>query len=192
MDFDGIWPLLENSVPPEVTHYQKGDHPGPGWWLKTAMPYQPHSLIYQAWDAIQRKHPGLVCIQPTAYDWQQHLIPQVHSIWLNVRVDVTVTVMEHEFTYNIDDCDTSFNVWGKQLARALASDKSKHAQLPDWHMLCDVAKLMQSWTTERQARINRRSLKIVKSEKNTSSAPNRSKLDSNRSTGKAGDPQLLK
>ena len=192
MDFLGIWPLLENSVPPEVTHYQKGDHPGAGWWLKTAIPYQAQSRVYQAWDAVQQKHPGLVCIQPSAYDWQQQWIPGVHSIWLNIRVDVSVSIMEHDFTYDIDDYDTSFNVWGKKISRALGNDKSKHPKLDDWHMLRDVAKLMQSWTTDRQARINRRSLKIVNSEKNTSSASNRSKLDPNRSAGKTGDPQLLK
>ena len=179
MNFDSLWHLLDNSVPPEVTHYQMGHHPGAGWWLKTVVPTNIHSPIYQAWYTIQNKHPRLVHMEHVAYDWHQKLITHTHSIWLNHKIDITVTQIGEEFEYQMGDYDQSFNVWGQQLLKELEQQQSPEFDQDDWHKLCDVAQLMQSWTTDRQARKNRRSFTIVKPEKNTSAPHNRSKLDPN-------------
>lgn len=178
MNFDGLWQILENSVPPEITHYQRGEHPGVGWWLKTVVPTNSQSPIYLAWDAIQQKHPRLVRMEPTAYDWFQTPIVNTSSVWINQKVDVTLSETDNQFSYVLGDYDTSFNIWGVKLIQELEQQKSPELDPHDWHKLCDVAYLMKSWTTDRQANNNRKGLKIVKHEKNTSSAHNRSKLDS--------------
>lgn len=177
MNYQGVWHTLDNSVPPEITHYQMGQHPGTSWWLKTVIPSNDQSLLHQAWDAVARKHPRLVCLEPHAYDWQQNLITGAHSIWLNYKIDVVLTQVDSGYQYEMGDYDTSFNKWGDQILQQLNQHNSDQIDPNDWHMLTLVADLMKSWTTDRQARNNRRSLQIVSPEKNKRSVHNRSKLD---------------
>lgn len=181
MNFDHVWQLLENSVPPEVTNYHQGYHPGLGWYLKTAVPNSDQLLLLRTWQAISARHPGLVTVSDHAYDWQTNRIPNCSSIWLKDHVDITLTLQNNQFSYVILPFDDATNRWGHDLRKNLLRYKRQQAKNLDslsWHNLFDVANLLKQWTTDRQARVKRKGWKVVKNQIDSSNAAHGSKLDS--------------
>jgi hypothetical protein len=171
MNFDGVSDLLDNSVPPEITNYHQGHHPGLGWWLKTAVPTNDSLGVLAAWRTIQRKHPSTICITEVAYDWHGAVIPLTASIWLRDNLDVDLTWNDPEFNYVIMPFDDSVNSWGQYLRRQLLQYRrqpTKDFDKSNWHNLVAVANLLKQWTTNRQAQVKRKGWKVV-SNKQTNS-----------------------
>jgi hypothetical protein len=183
MNFDNVWSILNNSVPPEITHYQHGSHPGKTWWLKTVVPNSDTKVnVFKVWKAIEKSHKKLVRLVPQAYDWHQTCIPHAHSVWVNHKVDVSLVQAENGFTYQISDYDKSFNEWGEHLQLWLSSQavpQSKENDPHDWHKLWHVTELVKTWTTDAQAKHNRGKIKIVKTDSSEGPAHHRPNMDSN-------------
>lgn len=138
--------------------------------------------VWQAWKAIEQAHKRVVRLVPHAYDWHQNLIPHAHSVWINHRADVSLSLMNGEYLYEILDYDTSFNEWGEKLQLWLSSQalpQSKENDPHDWHKLWDVTELVKTWTTDAQAKHNRGKIKIVKTDSGEGPAHHRPNMDSN-------------
>jgi len=164
MNFDGVWDQLEQTIPPEISHYHHAVHPGLGWWLKTAVPNEDTLGLLVVWDSISRAHPGLIHISDVAYDWKGQSIHNVSSIWLRESADVDVSFVNGEFSYVIYPFDEATNRWGQKLKVALTKYKNKHKEnfdINNWHKLVEVAQLLKQWTTHRQAQVKRKGWKIV-------------------------------
>jgi hypothetical protein len=182
MNFDGVWEILDNSIPPEICHYRQGHHPGVGWWLKTVVPNSDPIELLKVWQALAAKHHGLISISAWAYDWQEALIPNCSTIWIRDGADIELRCQDLDITYVIYPFDDATNSWGNRLRRQLNAYRlrsPKNFDKHSWHNLAAVAHLLKHWTTERQAHVNRKGWKVVtNSEKDSSSPSNRSKLDS--------------
>lgn len=182
MNFDGVWEILDSSIPPEITHYRQGHHPGVGWWLKTVVPNSDSLDLLRLWMALSQKHSGLIAITSWAYDWQENVIANCSSIWIREGTDVDLRVKHQEYTYVIYPFDDATNSWGTRLRRQLNSYRAKMPNNFDkgsWHNLLQVANLLKQWTTERQAQVKRKAWKVVSnSEKDSSTTTHGSKLDS--------------
>lgn len=183
MHMQGVLQALENSVPPEVTHYHLGLHPGARWWLKTAVAKQDdHLQLMKVWQVIQQAHPKLVKITPHCFDWHQNLIPSACTIWIQQGRDVDVQIQGQDFTYHVVSSDVTFNAWGSQFRSWLRSKHNKQMKESDpdtWHKCDQIAQLLRGWCTESQAQIRRQMLKVVTDAQDSSPATDSHKLDSN-------------
>ena len=176
MNFEGVWEKLENSVPPEITHYQLGLHPGPQWWLKTAIPKTDHHLnLAEVWGSIQAQHVNLVLITPHCFDWHQNLISTASTIWIRQGLDVDLQFLGQDFTYSILSSDVTFNQWGSLLRKHLRRKQNAQFKLNDpttWQKVDHVAQLLRSWTTDKQAQVRRQMLKVITNEEDRGSSTN--------------------
>jgi hypothetical protein len=183
MNFDDVWGALNNSVPPEITHYQHQQHPGKDWWLKTAVfAGISEPPLLRVWHTLQNQHPQLIKITPTAYDWQGALIENTHTVWIANNRDVRLSYHCPDFAYEIVDQDISSNQWGVHLEHALreyAESKNLDQLIEhDWHNLLHVAEFISSWCTDHQARIKRKGMHIVSNSSSDQSTANHgSELD---------------
>jgi len=176
MNFEGVWDKLENSVPPEITHYQLGLHPGPNWWLKTAIPKQDNPLdLMNVWQIIDTAHPKLLKITPYCFDWQQNLISTASTIWIKQGLDVDLKFEGKEFNYTVLSSDVTFNIWGSEIRKHLRRKENRNLKENDpetWQKMDHVAQLLKSWTTEKQAQVRRQMLRVITNEKDSSSSTN--------------------
>ena len=170
LDFENVWQVISNCVPPEITHFQKQSHPGIGWRLKTVIPSSTDQDLFKSWLLITQKHPYAACLHETAYDWNQNLIPNALSVWTQDGIDIVIDNQSTPVNYHIIPSETSFKSSGKKLIKQINKDQKtspeKNSQ-QDWHNLLCVAQLISSWTTDQQARVNRTTIKVVSDDKNS-------------------------
>jgi hypothetical protein len=181
LDFEHVWHILSDSQPPEVTHFQKGSHPGRGWWLKTAVPLVGNPDLYQIWRNIAKHHSNLVCLTQDTYNWNQQLVSNVISIWLRDSIDIELTLGDGTYNYSMVPFENSFNVTGKNLEKQLLSF---HKQNPaavgtdELHYLLTVVQLMSTWHTDTQANSRRAKIQVVSNEEAVCNKHQSPKLDS--------------
>lgn len=175
MNFDGVWNLISSTIPPEISHYQYGHHPGLGWWLKTVVPQNDPIGLLKIWIAITDHHPGLVLISDQAYDWYGQTIQNCCSIWIKENTDIDLAVCDNNIKYVIYPFDDATNRWGNRLRTKLVAygkNKSDNFDKDNWHKLLEIASLLKQWTTNRQAQVKRKSWKIVRNEQTNQSQSN--------------------
>ena len=78
--FDGILDEIKDKINPEVTHFRKGNHPGPKWYLKTVCPTPNLKQIDKfgyglLWANLAQQYPDKIKVVPHAYDWTGTEIP---------------------------------------------------------------------------------------------------------------------
>jgi hypothetical protein len=165
MNFDDVWELLDSTVPPEVTHYREGSHPGMGWWLKTVIPSDQTCSVTKAWQTLAEKNQNMITLVEVAYNWHGQIINGATSIWLRNQQDVDLDMIQGQWHYVIRPYDESVNVWGHRLADSIKIwhkfNKTSASSNHGWHKLKDVAKLLQNWTSNQQAQIKRKGFKLV-------------------------------
>jgi hypothetical protein len=163
MDFDGVWEILDSTIPPEISHYRAGNHPGLGWWLKTAVP--KNTNLSNAWQTLATNHPTVVQMVHVAYNWQGAEIQSALSVWIRDNQDLDLDHINGQWHYVIRPFDESVNVWGHRLNQNLRTwQRRKHKTKLDednWHKLKSVAQMLQTWTSNQQAQIKRKGLKLV-------------------------------
>lgn len=176
MNFENVLIHLQQSVPPEITHYRLNLHPGIRWYLKTAvLNHDPDTDLLEIWRAIEREHGSLVRVSPYCYDWYQNRIDDASTIWVKQGMDVRITIDGDDITYAIVSADVTFNGWGREIQKHLRSAENlswKEHDPVTWNKLQDVAQLLSSWTTDKQAQMRRQMLKVIKNEECGGSQPN--------------------
>jgi hypothetical protein len=171
MNMDDVWHTLENSVSPEVTHFQRGTHPGPQWWLKTAVVKQDvHLGTHTIWQALSLAHPRLIKITPHCWDWHQNLIPWAHTVWIKMGRDVQVELMGTDWVYHVISDDIGNQIWCETLDSWVKSAHNRHMKKTDpttWHKWKHSLQLLQAWRSEHQAQQRRKQIKAITHEKDT-------------------------
>jgi hypothetical protein len=165
-NFENICSVLEACTPPEITHFQQGNHPGKRWWLKTVVPANADSEPTQIWDRLTSQHPQLIVWVAEAYDWRGDRIPHAHSIWLRNDIDICIVRQPPGFDYTILPFEDSININGHLLLHELQK-KQKHFQKQnraDWHKLENIAHCISKWTTHNQAKNRRQKFKVIANE----------------------------
>lgn len=183
VDFSNVYQVLSNGQPPEITHFQKGSHPGRGWYLKTAVPIVGEPDLYKIWRRLSKQHSNLICLTPESYNWNQQLIQNVFSVWVRETIDVRLNLREGVYDYSIIPFEDSFNIHGKTLKKQLVQfqKQNPHAkELDDLHYLSSVIQFMCDWHTDAQARARRSQFRVVTNEEDHSNSHQSTQLDTNR------------
>lgn len=182
-DFSNVCNILSNGQPPEITHFQKGSHPGRGWYLKTAVPVVGYPDLYRIWRDLSKQHNNLITMTLETYNWNQQLMPNVVSIWIRETIDVRLNIRDGVYDYSIVPFENSFNTHGKALKKQLLKFKKqtpKSHDIEDLQYLNSVIQFMCSWHTEAQARARRSTMRVVTNEENHCNSNKSTQLDSNR------------
>jgi hypothetical protein len=181
LDFLNVRAILSDSQPPEITHFQKGSHPGRGWWLKTAVPLVGVPDLYQIWRSLSKQHSNLICLTQDTYNWNQQIVNNVISIWLRESIDVELTVGDGTYNYSMVPFENSFNLAGKNLEKQLLNFQKQNPAAvgkDELHYLLAVVQLMSTWHTDTQANCRRAKIQVVNNEESVCNANQSTKLDS--------------
>ncbi len=153
MSDDQVWHQLHECVPPEVTHYVNGDHPGISWYLKTVVPITSDPPLLQYWEQIAAAHDNLVQIVNSAYDWQAHLIPNCVSVWIHTQNHVQLLVEpDQTWCYQIEN-----HVQDQMITHML---EQFDFGSDTWHMIQHALQLKQQHVTNKQAELRRKGFRI--------------------------------
>ena len=166
LDLTDIEFYLENGVPPEITHFQKGVHPGRHWWLKTVVPHSKTSEIYQYWLRLHQAHGHRVWLTHSAFDWLQAPIPDAATVWIQQGFNVILSHENHTISHETVRFDQSFNQMGSQLTNCI--DPAKFSD-PGWHKLTQLTDFISTWTTHSQAVARRKTFTRHHNEKDSGS-----------------------
>lgn len=174
INFENILDLLKTSVPPEISHYRSGTHPGKDWWLKTVIPTDKSAGPTIMWKKIQQKEPLNVLLTNSAVDWFENTIENANSVWIRHGIDLVVDVADNEtgkFTYVIKNVTDSLNEFGNTINKKITDaweSNSQNINDIDWHNLIYISNLMSSWTSDVQAEKKRKMFKVITNEKDNS------------------------
>lgn len=176
MELNQVWQLLEQGVPPEITHHQLKLHPGPGWWLKTAVLKQDHHMSpLNMWKHVQATHPNLIHITPHCFDWKTNLMPWACTIWLRKGKDVQVEFKDPDWIYHVVSEDISNQIWCDTFTRWIKSTHNKSMKKDDphtWHMWIHSIQLLEHWCSEHQVQARRKQIKVITHAQDSSSTHN--------------------
>lgn len=160
----GLFDIVDTGLSPEITHFKMGKHPGKHWWLKTVIPKNDTDRITTIWMHLCRMHPSLIYFTPYAYDWYGVLLEDFQSVWIKEQVDVVLTVKKRVFDYDIISFPESFNVSGKNLQKLIKLEQQNNPDTftqDEWNEIINVTEFMKSWTTDKQAKNNRKQLRKI-------------------------------
>jgi len=170
-DFSNLYQLLSESIHPEITHYQKSNHPGIGWYLKTIIPTIDvasfDSLeIYNYMVEISNHYPSLLCITPQAYNWKQETIPNWHTVWIRDGMDLHITIDSMGcITHEIDEYQVGVKHHTHVLWQEISNlnlDNFSEQQKEHLEKIADVIQFLHTYTDEATSKLARKNFRVIK------------------------------
>ena len=167
-DFSDVYDVLKDKVNPEITHYQNGQHPGLGWYLKTIIPCNNNGdcEINLAVNRLKMFHSHVVCTTPVAYNWEQAAIVGWHSLWIRDGRDIRFT--------HTGEGKINFEIWDQrellmheaEFYNIMIKDqmvKNKHNKnlVQDLKQLDQIASFLQNYSSDKTAKEQRSKFKVI-------------------------------
>ena len=157
---------IDHLKNPEIHHYNNGSHPGVSWYIKTIIPNAtPDSAVYaisRFWEKLQELHPRLVKIGNSAYDWDGSKIDGWCTVWVNVRIDLSVSWSDNKgFEYKIVDFDEGLKISAGKLLKWLENSSFPDGCSAEYSRLLEISSFLQTHTVEEKSRKKRSQLRVL-------------------------------
>lgn len=169
-ELNAVISTIEAGRNPEIHHYNRGSHPGLGWYIKTVSPgpdiiTDETFMIHQFWKRVSGNHPRLVRLVDSAYDWSGTPIRGWWTVWLNDRIDVKWQYDPSDgFDYHIVDYDQGLKSSAKNMREiidGLLRSRPTDDNSVSYERLAEIVEFLRTYTTDQRSKQNRAKLRII-------------------------------